>query len=461
MTGALKKELHLLQLEGYDLGRLWRYHRSGQKFAPENRTPLVWTWKASTIYKLCFLWYLPFVISILFFNAAAIVVPVLFIYYPAINITLALLTLKPYEIWNKYQAIKNTRAYLGALGSLTTIAITGSFGKTSTKDFLYAILKLHEQETVKSPQSYNTIFGLKKTVDFEVNKKTKYFIAEMGAYVRGEIKELCHMIPPHYSILTAIGTQHLERFGNLQNTTLAKFEVVDSVKPQNAIVNLDNQYIKAHLNEDRYKYVQTYSLKDPKATFYVSKYHLNKDGISFTLKYKNHSQSYSSPLFGTANLENLIGAVSMALLLGIPHQTIQTALLSLKPSPHRLELKKFGDATLIDNAYSSNEQGFQKIVSDLSAIKGKKAILTPGLVELGNESDRIHRSLGEIMPSAFDSILLVGDNSRTHSLEQGIKNTDPSKSIKFIKKQDIWTEVDRLSKTHDWILIENDLPDQY
>lgn len=458
---SLQKQLHLLQLEGYDPKRFWRYHLSRQKFEPENRTPLVWTWKAKTLYRLSLIWYLPFILAAYYIQIGFIAIPALFIYYPATNLTLALISLMPYEIYNKYKAIKTTRSYLSSLKDLTIIAITGSFGKTTTKDFLYAILKLHNSETVKSPSSYNTIFGLKKTVDFEVCNKTNYFIAEMGAYVIGEIKELCQMIPPHYSILTAVGSQHLERFGNIQNTTRAKFEIVDAVNSKNAIVNTDNPYIKEYLKQPRYQDVLTYSLLDPKATFYVSKYSMTQKGISFTLKYKKINYEFSSPLFGTANLENLIGAVSMALLLNIPKETINTALSTLTPSPHRLELKKIGEATLIDNAYSSNEQGFKKITADLAMVKGKKAILTPGLVELGGQSDKIHRSLGALLPAVFDTILLVGDSHRTKGLEQGIKSSDESKTVTYIGKSDLWPQIDKLSKTHDWILIENDLPDQY
>ncbi len=281
----------------------------------------------------------------------------------------------------------------------------------------------------------------------------------MGAYKKGEIKTLTHQIPPQYAILTSIGSQHLERFKNIRNTTLAKFELIDAVKPHNALVNLDNPHIQKHLQLKQCSSVKTYSLTNPQADFYITKYQLTSKGTDFTIKYKNKTHTFSSLLFGTSNLQNLTAAISMALMLNIPSQTIKQALKHIHPSPHRLQLKKINKSTLIDNAYSSNEQGFHNIIQDIKKLKGKKILITPGIIELGSQSDIVHQQLGKAIKPVFDQIILVGKNSRTQNLAQAINS--PSK-IKFISNsENIQPIIQKLSQKIDWILLENDLPDNY
>jgi len=271
------------------------------------------------------------------------------------------------------------------------------------------------------------------------------------------------MVPPSYAILTAIGPQHLERFKSLHNTTLAKFELIDAVVPQNALVNLDNDYIRHHLKKHpTYQGVNTYSFKYKKATFYVSRYTLTPKGTSFTIRYKGKNFSYSTHLFGTSNLENLVAAISLCLLLKVPHSTITKAFTTLKPAPNRLEIKIINQATVIDNTYSSNVQGFTSIINDLKPLKGKKALITPGIVELGEQTIPVHSQIGKQAATVFDTIILVGQSPRTLALEKAIKSTHSTTTITYLTSpSDYWPTVRTLSQTHSWILLENDLPDNY
>ena len=453
----LKAQLHILQLEGYSPLRFlgwWLTHPL--TFKTGGKKPLVITPKVRLILTATFLltlavvYFQPFPLNLL---ATAI-----FALEPFPLLLLSLLIIKPYEIARRWLTVNGVRQAVTNHAHLTVIGITGSYGKTSTKDFLFEILRRHEP-TLKTPESYNTVFGIAKVVKLELHKKLRYFICEMGAYVRGEIKELTHMVPPDFAILTAIGSQHLERFGSLANTTLAKFELIDAVKPQNALVNLDNKYIRGHLKQPAYSGVKTYSTIDPAADFFVSAYQLKSDGAKLTIVYQTKKYQFETKLFGTTNLENLVAAIGMAFILGIDPKTIQKTVSDINPSPHRLELIRIGEATLIDNAYSSNEMGFTKIIADLKNLPGKKALITPGIIELGNHTAAIHKKIGGEAAEVFDQIVLVGRNDRTENLALGIAG---KVKVDYLdNNSSVWPTIDTLSRKYDWILLENDLPDNF
>ena len=442
-----KTHLHIYQLEEYSPTRFlnwWFKH-------PFTRTttikkPLVYTPKAKTLIVLS---YLILAISLL----VSFWLFVIFTLQPFLLLFLATLIIKPKEIVTKHIVIKATRQQILAHPHLIVIGITGSYGKTTTKDFLFNILNNY-QPTLKTPKSYNTVFGISKVVNLELTPDLKYFICEMGAYVKGEIKTLCFQISPQYAILTAIGSQHLERFKNLKNTTLAKFELVDAVHPQNALVNLGNPHIKNHVS--KYPSINAYSFKDSSATLYVKNYSLNPKGTKFSLVYNSKTYHFTTPLFGTINLENLIAAIGMAFMLKIPVQIIKQSVLKLAPSPNRLELKKIGQAIVIDNSYSSNQQGFTQIMKDLKNLPGKKALITPGIVELGAKTKTIHQDLGKKATQTFTTIKLIGNSDRT----QAFKSTAPHSQI-LPTSTPAWPLAKKLAQTHSWILIENDLPDNY
>src|ERR1035437_543948 len=170
---------------------------------------------------------------------------------PYIYLIVSVLVLKPFEAVIRFQIKKKSINKLASLKNLTVIGITGSYGKTSVKEFFYSILKT-EYQVLKTPESYNTVLGVAKVIDLELDNSYQFFICEMAAYKRGEIKELAQMLKPKYGIITGINEQHLEMFGSIENTVAAKFELIDAI-PENgfAVINGDNDLVKE--NSAKYK----------------------------------------------------------------------------------------------------------------------------------------------------------------------------------------------------------------
>ncbi len=194
---------------------------------------------------------------------------------PWITLGLSLALLKPYEIYNRKKAIEDSRKKLLSCQNLKVIGITGSFGKSSTKEILYQMLK-EKYDVLKTPESFNTIFGIAKVIDLELDNKYDYFICEMAAYNKGEIATLTYMVPPKYGILTGITTQHYERFGSLENTIQAKFELIDAIKDKDNIVfNLNDKNITGEVKKRK--------IENPSGFLTAKNTKFDKNGSSFDL----------------------------------------------------------------------------------------------------------------------------------------------------------------------------------
>ncbi len=381
----MKAHLHILQLEGYQPLRFLKWWiKNPFKFKLEDKKPLVWTGKAKFIYALSGGFW-----------------PLMF---------MALAILKPYEMINRKLVKTRVRNKIRCLKNLKVIGITGSFGKTSMKEFLYQILKT-KYRVLRTPESYNTVFGIAKVVDLELDNSYDFFICEMGAYKRGEIAELCWMVEPDYGILTGINGQHLERFGSIENIVKAKFELVEFVRDRSRLVlNFGSEPVKKNAPAGVVTYGQG--------------------------KYKHPRD------------QNIEGAVKMAAILGVPKPPKK-----LKEPIHRLSLIRRGDMTIIDDAYSSNTDGFVAAVKYLRSFKEWKVIVTPGIPELGSATYEIHKRLGALLTD-IDQVILVGKNDRTRGLADGYQ-----KPVEYIEK--VTEAISKIKTGKSVVLFENDLPDNY
>lgn len=437
-------DLHILQLEEYKLDRFLKWiasHFLVRKMSLKK--PLVYTAKIKNIIFI----YIGIVVISLFFNFWIFI---LLLIQPYIGFIAAVLILKPYEMYKRKEIIEKTRNKISAYKNLKVIGITGSFGKSSTKEILYQLLK-GKYKTLRTPESFNTILGIARVVDFELDESYEYFICEMAAYKIGEIKEICYMVPPQFGILTGITTQHLERFGSLVNTVKAKFELVDAIHDKDKIVfNLNNENV---LNE-----IIKRKIKNPNNVLGLGEVGFDKNGSNFEIEIKNKKYKVKTALFGFANIKNILAASAMAEKLGVSPKDIVSLIETLKPVDNRFVLQTQGKATIVNNTYSSNPQGFKETVETGKIVKGKKALVTPGLVELGELEKEIHLELGRFSRGVFDKVILVGKNNRTKFLAEGL-----GENCEFINdtREEYFKKIEELKGKYDWIFLENDVTENY
>ena len=270
---------------------------------------------------------------------------------------------------------------------------------------------------------------------------------------------MCEICMPDYALLTGINEQHLERFGSIENTIKAKFELVEALSDcRNAVINYDCDYIR----NEFHKYCVgpvLYGSTSPK--YSVSNLVFTDTGSRFLLKLGDTTASTITPLIGYVSVQNVLAASTLAYILGVSKNEIASTLGTLKPIEHRLELKKLqGGNILIDDSYSSNRTGFEMALKTLKTYRNYKRILvTPGIVELGKLTKGIHISLGTLIDQSADHVFLIGRNERTITISEGL--SDMSKVTFLNTVGEFLTKLTDGTITNSVVLLENDLPDNY
>ncbi|MFC1659199.1 Mur ligase family protein [Pseudomonadota bacterium] len=386
-------------------------------------------------------------------------------------IILANIMLFPLEkaIRNKY--FKEAKQKIKKLNPII-IGITGSYGKTSVKHILGHVLR-SENEALFTPGSVNTIMGVSRIIRERLKKEHKYFVVEMGAYKIGSIDYLCTLTPPQYGIITAIGDAHYERFKSKETIAKAKFELAKNVfkNNKNGFVVINSEMVKTKFIDehakDNKKQIKLVSKKDNKKheTFVISKDKETVNGLEFEIKIDKKSYKVKAPIYGDHQIQNISIAFAMAYSLGMKPSSIVSALKTLPQTTHRLEVKKQGSVTIIDNAYNSNFVGFTSALKTLNLLKkknGRTILVTPGMVELGKLHDEQHFEIGKKVGESIDVVLLVAPD-RIKTFIDGFSKTSKTnqKLIKFSSFQEAREWLNLNMQSNDVVLFENDLPDLF
>jgi UDP-N-acetylmuramoyl-tripeptide--D-alanyl-D-alanine ligase len=365
---------------------------------------------------------------------------------------------KPLEDYFASRFVKDAARILKEHKNLIVIGITGSYGKTSVKTFLHALLSA-KYNTLMTPGSYNTTMGVVRTVRELLRPSHQIFLAEMGAKQAGDIKEICDLTNPQYGIISSIGEQHLETFKTVDNIIATKFELADAL-PQTGKVflNYDNPYIR-----DKKVSVPavTYgAAPDSDAQYRATDIQVDVTGCSFTFVTPDgESRRYETKLLGAHNIQNLAGCMAVAHTLGLTLQEMAYPVRMLKPVEHRLQLLPNG---FIDDAYNSNPAGFRGALDTLKLFDARRVLVTPGMVELGERQDALNKELGAYAADKCDIAVLVGER-QAPPLKEGLLSAGfPEEKIYVAKTlADGLRYVNSLPPQKQIVLLENDLPDNF
>jgi UDP-N-acetylmuramoyl-tripeptide--D-alanyl-D-alanine ligase len=353
--------------------------------------------------------------------------------------------------------------------NVTTIGITGSYGKTSTKTYL-AHLLTPSFKTYPTPKSFNTEMGVSRAINEDLDPQAgyQYFIAEMGAYVPGEIRRICKLTQPTISVVTAVGPMHLERFGTIENIVKAKYEIVENLPPDGiAFFNGDDWRVRG-MAERGYPSERVLVSQEglPQARYQASNLQQGMTGLQFDMldTHTGDQVAFQTPLIGLHNVTNILLASAVAHHLGVSLATIAERVRTLESADHRLRVNALPNGiTIIDDAYSANPVGAVNALAVLNLNQnGRRIVITPGMVELGPLQDEENFKLGQKLTETATDIVLVGIE-QTRPLQRGVASTsfDPARLL----------VVDTFSEARDWfqgqvragdaVLFLNDLPDTY
>lgn len=377
-------------------------------------------------------------------------------------VPLSLFIMVPLEELIKKVYILRASKKLKGMPSLIKIGITGSYGKTSTKNFLYEILSKNFK-VCASPKSYNTSMGITKTILNDLKPDDQILIAEMGATQRFDIKKICDFVKPNIAILTTIGAQHLETFKTVENIKATKFELIEALKPNDfAVFSGDSAYTTELYNKCDLKNKEL--IGKPESKIFATDVILTKEGTKFNLHIEQNDYNCFTKLFGEQNIQDILLAVSVAHYLKIDDKIIVDAILNLQPILHRLELKQSANNILIlDDSFNSNILGTKYALKVLSLFnERRKIVVTPGLVELGEIENKENYEFGKRISKVADIVIIVNKN-QSENIKKGL--LDEGFKMENIYLVDNLYEVSNLFKTllkdNDIVLFENDLPDNY
>ncbi len=378
------------------------------------------------------------------------------------------LLMAPVEAAFRRSFVNRARRTLQAVNPVV-IGITGSYGKTSTKSYLAHILngRYHAYPT---PKSYNTLMGVCLAINNNLadDHSIDYFIAEMGAYVPGEIEQICDLVQPSIGILVEVGPQHLERFGSLEAIATAKYELIKALPPDGVgVFNLDNPHIRAMVERNYPQTRLTISLDSASdARFVASDVSESLEGLRFTVtdRESNQSEAFTTPLLGQHNVTNILLATAVAVHEGMSLKEIALRVRTLQPAESRLTRQVSTQGiTIINDAYSANPVGVVHALRVLSLHQsGRRLLITPGMVELGDLMASENHKLGEIAAQHATDVILVGAQ-QTAPIKAGLLAAgfpeDRLQVVATLAESVAWYRQNLHSG--DTVMFLNDLPDTY
>ncbi len=340
--------------------------------------------------------------------------------------------------------------------NIKIIGITGSFGKTSTKEFLSQVLST-KYEVFTTEGSINTEIGISLAITNKLKVKKDILIAEMGAYKKGEIKAMCKITPPQIGIITGINEQHLELFGSMDNLIKTKYELIENIVPNGvAIFNTGNIYIREMIGWTKNKR-QDLSLwgyaKEEEVRLdlildenmvYARNIVISENKIIFNLINDKKIVKCVANLCGMQNIDNILAAVCASRILGMSLEEIKKGINLLQPPPKTMKkLKGTNNSIFIDDTFNANSDGVSAVLDYMKLFKGKRILVLTPLIELGNEAKAIHKKLSKKSIEICDLILLTNSNygeiflseAAAGNVHEKVKVVNTNSAIELIRKE--------------------------
>lgn len=309
---------------------------------------------------------------------------------------------------NTLEALQQIAAFWRRQFNIPVIGITGSVGKSSTKETLAALLG-HKFKVLKNQGNMNNEIGLPLTL-LSLNHNHQAAVLEMGFYVPGEIDLLCSIALPHIGIITNIGTVHAERAGDLETIALGKAELVRALPPAPvglAVLNQDDPLVKTMACQTSAK-VTTYGLNQTADLWAENIHSQGLEGIQFTAHYQEDSLPVSSKLMGKHSVYNLLSAIAVALHLGMSWVEINSSLRSQTPVQRvRVFISKPG-ALILDDSYNASPLSTLAALDLLKELDGEKVAVLGDMLELGRYEGEGHQQVLDKAISLADRIVLIG-----------------------------------------------------
>ncbi|MGD9969518.1 MAG: Mur ligase family protein [Sulfuricurvum sp.] len=331
---------------------------------------------------------------------------------------------------------KQAKQKVASMKDLTIVCVTGSYGKTSMKNFITQILS-SKFNVYMTPRSVNTIGGIIRDINESLPEGTQVYVCEAGARVAGDIYAISQLLHPQFVVVGKVGPQHLEYFKTLENIKRTKLEIIHSDR-------LKRAYIHNSVTDEPHE----------KVTFFgddIENLVATLEGTDFTMKIDGEECRFHTSVLGAFQTINIDAGIRIARELGMSTEEIEKAVAGLKSVEHRLERIDAGGKIILDDGYNGNIDGMLEGIRLCSLHSGRKVIVTPGLVE---STEELNRQLIGAINSVFDVIIVTGQLNaalfdKELTVHQRIMLSDKSQMVKVLGE---------VTRAGDIILFANDAP---
>ena len=427
------------------------------------KTPLVYTMRVKRLFATNILLFVAITaLALLFATEWATVIIAATLILSNFLMLLANLVNTPIEKAINRHYYNDAKRIIDSHKGLIIIGVTGSFGKTSTKNYLASVLA-EKYNVLVTPGNFNTLLGVIRTIREQLRPYHQVFIVEMGAKQNNDIKEICDLVHPTIGIVTAVGEMHLETFKTVENIQETKFELINSLPAGGlGVINYDSEYIKSYKGIKSPCKIIRYAVEgegDYKANDVV----YGAGGVSFTL---GNGERYCSRLLGVGNLLNILASIAVADHLGVPANKQRNAIARLQPVEHRLSMKVANGITVLDDAYNSNPTGAKMslgVLKEFAVGEGnKRIVITPGFVEMGTRQADANKELGRTIAVSCDYAIIVNAVNR-EAIKSGIEEGGLPAEKYFLADSlnHAHQQLAKILRPGDVVLYENDLPDNF
>ncbi len=369
-----------------------------------------WTWRAVIVLIFIFFSAIASVSTMMQYGDELALMMATFLFFLPVLIAICVFVVAIPAQLQKHRAISRARKLRERLHDLTVVGITGSVGKTSTKTYLVHLLGGESKKVQATSKHRNSPYAVACDMLASLSSKTQTYIAEMGAYRKGEIAELAQLAKPKIGVVTAITNQHAALFGSLAALAKTKWELIDSL-PEDGIAVLnkaDDQVVRQ--SKHTKKKIVWFSTEGD-ADISASNIELRPDHTSCTLSVAGEEKVVDLPIISRGQIVSVLAAVAAAHELGVSVKKIQERLATLPILPRTME-RVSGKAgiTVIDDSYSASEASVINIIEYVSSLpKGDVRLVLVPIIELGPEGHRVHQRIGKLLSQTTIRVFIYGD----------------------------------------------------
>lgn len=347
--------------------------------------------------------------------------------FASLFVSLSVLFLHPFiRLWQK-RLMRKARKKRESLNDLLVVGITGSYGKSTVKEFLSGMLD-SKYKVLKTPKNINSEVGIAKVILKELDDTYDVFVCEMGAYERGKIDEVAKMVQPTIGVLTGINEQHMATFGSQRDIVEGKFELLRNL-PSGALAVINHDSKEIRKNEHRLEEMGLRLKRcamDRAADFRAEGLDVKKKSLSFYIRGDERVVPIGVSVVGKQSVMNILLAACVANELGVDLREISDLANRLVTPESGMRLVEKDGYTVIDDTYSANSHGVMAAIDYLKAYDGKKIMIMPGIMDLGESSEEVHRRLGRKMGEVCDLVIITRDDHYTEmkegAMEAGMSN---------------------------------------